>query len=151
MLACAAVIGKDFGVDAVRELLPPEARGPLGRNLQTLIAKGLVERGPPGVKAVGEEYSFRHILIQEAATGRSPSRVAPNCIIAYADWLEYVFLDDRRSNARRSSATTSSSPSAISANCGPPRPSRVRCRAGRPYTSRMPVVPLMIATTRTRR
>ena len=53
VLACAAVIGKKFGVDAVRELLPPEARIPLSRNLQTLIAKGLVERGPPGSEPRG--------------------------------------------------------------------------------------------------
>ena len=71
VLARAAVIGKDFGVEAVRELLPPEARGPLSRNLQTLVGKGLVQRGPPD-KSRAEQYSFRHILIQEAAYRGDP-------------------------------------------------------------------------------
>jgi DNA-binding SARP family transcriptional activator len=91
VLACAAVIGKNFGVDAVRELLPPEARGPLTRNLQTLIAKGLVERGPPGMNPV-EEYGFRHILIQEAAYRTIPKSLRAELHHHFADWLEYVFL-----------------------------------------------------------
>jgi DNA-binding SARP family transcriptional activator len=90
VLACAAVIGKNFGVDAVRELLPPEARGPLSRNLQTLIAKGLVERGP-GMNPV-EEYGFRHILIQEAAYRTIPKSLRAELHHRFADWLEYVFL-----------------------------------------------------------
>ena len=64
-LARAAVVGKDFGVDAVRELLPPEARGPLSRNLQTLVARGLVQQGPPDRSRA--EHISPHILIQEAA------------------------------------------------------------------------------------
>ena len=47
VLARAAIVGKDFGVQAVRELLPPQARGPLSRNLQTLVAKGLVDTSRP--------------------------------------------------------------------------------------------------------
>ena len=91
VLACAAVIGKNFRVDAVRELLPPEARGPLSRNLKTLIAKGLVERGPPGMNSV-EEYGFRHILIQEAAYRTIPKSLRAELHHRFADWLEYVFL-----------------------------------------------------------
>jgi DNA-binding SARP family transcriptional activator len=90
VLACAAVIGKNFGVGAVRELLPPEARGPVGRNLQTLIAKGLVERGPPGANSA-EEYGFRHILIQEAAYRAVPKSLRAELHHRFADWLEYVF------------------------------------------------------------
>jgi tetratricopeptide (TPR) repeat protein len=92
VLARAAVIGKNFGVDAVRELLPPEARDPFGRNLQTLLAKGLVERGPPG-KSGAEEYSFRHILIQEAAYRAIPKSLRAELHHRFADWLEYVFLE----------------------------------------------------------
>jgi DNA-binding SARP family transcriptional activator len=91
VLACAAVIGKNFGVDAVRELLPPEARGPLSRNLQTLVAKRLVERGPRGVNPA-EEYGFRHILIQEAAYRTIPKSLRAELHHRFADWLEYVFL-----------------------------------------------------------
>ena len=89
VLARAAVIGKDFGVQAVRELLPPEARGPLGRNLQTLVAKGLVHYEPSD-RRPGEEYSFRHILIQEAALRAIPKSLRAELHHRYADWLEYV-------------------------------------------------------------
>jgi len=92
VLARAAVIGKDFAVDAVRELLPPEARGPLSRNLQTLVAKGLIEREPPG-KSSAEEYSFRHILIQEAAYRAIPKSLRAELHHSFADWLEYVFRE----------------------------------------------------------
>ena len=46
VLVRAAIVGKDFGEREIRELLPVEARAPLSRNLQTLVAKGLVQRGP---------------------------------------------------------------------------------------------------------
>ena len=97
VLARAATIGKDFGVQAVRELLPPEARDPLRRNLQTLIAKGLVQHGPPGIQhgppgiRPAEQYSFRHILIQQAAYRAIPKSLRAELHHRYADWLEYVF------------------------------------------------------------
>ena len=87
VLARAAVIGKDFGVEEVRELLPPEARGPVSRNLQSLVARGLVQQGPP---SSAEEYSFRHILIQEAAYRAIPKSLRAELHHRYADWLEYV-------------------------------------------------------------
>ena len=92
VLSCAAVIGKNFGVEAVRELLPPEARDPLGRNLKTLIAKGLVERGPSGMNPA-EEYGFRHILIQEAAYRAIPKSLRAELHHRFADYLEYVFWE----------------------------------------------------------
>jgi DNA-binding SARP family transcriptional activator len=90
-LARAAVVGKDFGVDAIRELLPPEARGPLSRNLQTLVAKGMVQRGPG--RDPYEEYSFRHILIQEAAYRAIPKSLRAELHQRFADWLEYVIWE----------------------------------------------------------
>jgi DNA-binding SARP family transcriptional activator len=92
VLARAAVIGKDFGVQAVRELLPPEARGPLSRNLQTLAAKRLVHYEPSD-RRPGEEYSFRHILIQEAAYRAIPKSLRAELHHRYADWLEYVLWE----------------------------------------------------------
>ena len=89
VLARAAIVGKDFGVQAVRELLPPEARGPLSRNLQTLVAKGLVQHGPPD-RMPAEQYSFRHILIQEAAYRAIPKSLRAELHNRFADWLEYV-------------------------------------------------------------
>jgi hypothetical protein len=90
VLARAAIIGKDFGVQAIRELLPAEARGPLSRNLQTLVAKGLVEYDPSD-RRPDEEYSFRHILIQEAAYRAIPKSLRAELHQQFADWLEYVF------------------------------------------------------------
>jgi DNA-binding SARP family transcriptional activator/tetratricopeptide (TPR) repeat protein len=92
VLACAAVIGKEFPVAAVQELLPPEARDPLGRNLQTLVAKGLVERLPP-VKGRVEDHGFRHILIQEAAYRAIPKSLRAELHHRFADYLEYVFWE----------------------------------------------------------
>src|SRR3984885_2856060 len=91
VLARAAIVGKDFGVQAIRELLPPEARGPLSRNLHTLVAKGLVEYVPSD-RRPGDEYSFRHILIQEAAYRAIPKSLRAELHHRFADWLEYVFM-----------------------------------------------------------
>jgi predicted ATPase len=92
VLVRAAIVGKDFGEREIRELLPAEARAPLSRNLQTLAAKGLVQRGPPG-RNPGEEYSFRHILIQEAAYRSIPKSLRAELHHRYADWLEAIVSD----------------------------------------------------------
>src|SRR5215472_7636641 len=77
--------------------LGPEARGPLDRNLQTLVTKRLVERGPPSTSRM-EEYSFRHLLIQEAAYRAIPKSLRAELHHRFADWLEYVLWE---SAARR--------------------------------------------------
>jgi tetratricopeptide (TPR) repeat protein len=87
VLGRAAIVGKDFGEREVRELLPVEAREPFSRNLQALVAKGLVQRGPPS-RSRHEEYSFRHILIQEAAYSAIPKSLRAELHHRYADWLE---------------------------------------------------------------
>ena len=89
VLARAAIVGNDFGVQAVRELLPAEARAPLGRNLETLVAKGLVQHGPPG-RSPAEQYSFHHILIQQTAYRAIPKSLRAELHHRFADWLEYV-------------------------------------------------------------
>ena len=88
VLVRAAIVGKDFGEREIRELLPVEARAPLSRNLQSLVAKGLVQRGPG--RSPYEEYSFRHILIQEAAYRSIPKSLRAELHHRYADWLESV-------------------------------------------------------------
>jgi predicted ATPase/DNA-binding SARP family transcriptional activator len=92
VLARAAIVGRDFGERQVGELLPPEARGPLSRNLQALVAKGLVQRGPPGSRPTAE-YSFRHILIQEAAYRAIPKSLRAELHHRFADWLEATVGD----------------------------------------------------------
>jgi len=92
VLARAAIIGKDFGEQQVRALLPAEARAPLSRNLQTLVAKGLVQHAPSGTRPA-VEYSFRHILIQEAAYRAIPKSLRAELHHRFGDWLENVFPD----------------------------------------------------------
>jgi DNA-binding SARP family transcriptional activator len=91
VLVRGAIIGKDFGQQEIRELLPAEARAPLSRNLQTLVAKGLVQRGLS--RDPYEEYSFRHILIQEAAYRSIPKSLRAELHQRYADWCEAFFSD----------------------------------------------------------
>ena len=86
ILVRAAIVGKDFGERETRELLPVEARAPFGRNLQTLVAKGLVQPGPG--RSSHQEYSFRHILIQEAVYRSIPKSLRAELHHRYADWLE---------------------------------------------------------------
>ena len=92
VLVRAAIVGKDFSEREIRALLPVEARAPLSRNLQTLVAKGLVQRGPPG-QGPFAEYSFRHILIQEAAYSSIPKSLRAELHQRYADWLEAIVSD----------------------------------------------------------
>ena len=92
VLARAAIVGKDFGIEAVKELLPPQARGPLSRNLETLVAKRLIHHDPSD-RRPHEEYSFRHILIQEAAYRAIPKSLRAELHHRFADWLEYVIWE----------------------------------------------------------
>ena len=92
VLVRAAIIGKDFSEREIRGLLPVDARAPLSRNLQTLITKSLVQRGPRGGSPF-EEYSFRHILIQEAAYHSIPKSLRAELHHRYSDLLE-AFASD---------------------------------------------------------
>jgi predicted ATPase len=92
VLVRAAIVGKDFGEREIRGLLPVEARAPLSRNLQALTAKGLVQRNLPGGSS-DEEYSFRHILIQEAAYRSIPKSLRAQLHHSYADWAESIVSD----------------------------------------------------------
>jgi predicted ATPase/DNA-binding SARP family transcriptional activator len=91
VLVRAAIIGKDFGEREIRDLLPAEARAPLSRNLQTLVAKGLVQPGPG--RTPYEEYSFRHILIWEAAYNSIPKSLRAELHHRYADGVEATSPD----------------------------------------------------------
>jgi len=62
----AAVLGRDFRLEAIAELLPAKARAPLRRNLDALVAKGLVQPRPAGPGGA-EVFRFRHVLVQQAA------------------------------------------------------------------------------------
>jgi DNA-binding SARP family transcriptional activator/tetratricopeptide (TPR) repeat protein len=85
----AAIVGKDFSLPAIAELLPAEARGPLGRHLQALIAKGLLQARPSRSGAGGDGgFNFRHILVQQAAYRAIPKSLRAELHERFADWFE---------------------------------------------------------------
>jgi DNA-binding SARP family transcriptional activator len=87
VLARAAVLGSDFWSQGVAELLPEQARAPLHRHLQALVAKGLVQPGPSHDR-VDEDFRFRHILIQQAAYRAIPKSLRADLHERFADWLQ---------------------------------------------------------------
>lgn len=87
----AAVIGRDFTREAVAELLPPEGRGPLGRHLRTLAAKGLVEGPPAGAPG---RFHFHHLLVQQAAYRAIPKSHRAELHERFAGWAEGQAAED---------------------------------------------------------
>ncbi len=69
----AAVIGKEFSAQAAVDLLPDGARAFVARHIETLARKELI--GPAPSPGRGENFRFRHILIQQAAYRATPKRL----------------------------------------------------------------------------
>jgi len=87
----AAVVGKDFSLDAIAGLLPAQAQTHLGRHLQTLITKGfLVGEQPRRAAGNGKDphFRFRHILVQQAAYRAIPKSLRAELHERFASWLE---------------------------------------------------------------
>ncbi len=87
IIELAAVSGKDFGSRILADLLPRPARRQVGRHLEALVGKGLVEPRPPG-SGDHEDHSFRHILIQQAAYRSIPKLQRARLHEQFADWFE---------------------------------------------------------------
>ena len=66
VLACASVVGRDFFLGAVAELLPADAGRSFRRHFDSLRLKGFVESGESSLP-FEEALRFRHVLFQEAA------------------------------------------------------------------------------------
>ena len=107
VLARAAILGMSFAVPAIAELLPEQARAPLGRHLQALVAKGLVEPRRSTTTAE-EDFRFRHILVQQAAYRAVPKSLRADLHERFARWLDVA--PARAKATTRSSATTSNRP-----------------------------------------
>jgi DNA-binding SARP family transcriptional activator len=88
VLARAAVLGMDFSPQAIAELLPEQARAPLGRHLQALVTKGLVQPSRSG-SSLGEGFRFRHILVQQAAYRAVPKALRADLHERHVGWLEH--------------------------------------------------------------
>jgi DNA-binding SARP family transcriptional activator len=89
VLTHAAILGTDFSSPAIAELLPEQARPPLARHLHALVTKGLLQpRGShPGA---GEEFRFRHVLVQQAAYRVVPKSLRADVHERVVDRLERV-------------------------------------------------------------
>jgi predicted ATPase len=83
----AAVIGREFPSDAVRDLLPEQGRPGLAQRLMVLAERELVS--PERVQAGREPaFRFRHILIRDAAYAAIPKEARADFHQRFADWLE---------------------------------------------------------------
>jgi tetratricopeptide (TPR) repeat protein len=89
VLEAAAVIGKEFFVGAVRDLVPPERRARVPSDLLSLVRKELIrsERTTlPGEDA----FRFRHLLVRDSAYEAIPKAQRAELHERFADWLERV-------------------------------------------------------------
>lgn len=80
VLEGAAVAGHQFTTEAVRALVPEEARSNVERHLRNLSSQRLVQR-------VGDGYEFLHPLIHQAAYAACDPAVRAPLHEAYAHWL----------------------------------------------------------------
>jgi DNA-binding SARP family transcriptional activator len=83
----AAVVGREFWIGAVAELVPPGARTTLLRHLEALERKELLK--PEGSALPFERaFRFRHVLIQQAAYRSLPKERRAELHERLAGWLE---------------------------------------------------------------
>jgi len=85
-LECAAVIGKVFVEDALRELADPELRDALAGSLEALVRKDLIRADPP--RANEQSFRFRHLLIRDAAYSSIPKESRWKLHVQCARWFE---------------------------------------------------------------
>ena len=89
VLEAAAVVGKEFFVGAVRELVPQDRRVRVPSDLLSLVRKELIrsERTTlPGEDA----FRFRHLLVRDSAYEAIPKAQRAELHERFADWLERV-------------------------------------------------------------
>ena len=82
MLRCASIAALDVEQDAVRALLPDDARPFVERHLDALERKRLIER------AGTNRFRFRHALIQLAAYQSMTREDRARLHERFAEWLE---------------------------------------------------------------
>ncbi len=83
----ASVIGRTFEETAVLELTPPTGRSDVTRSLLALLRRELVAPEPSDLTVV-EAYTFRHILIRDAAYDALRKTDRAELHARFADWLE---------------------------------------------------------------
>jgi class 3 adenylate cyclase/tetratricopeptide (TPR) repeat protein len=91
-IGSAAVIGKDFYLGAVRELLPEPDRANAGPLVRSLVRKELVREARSTIP--GEDaFEFRHILIRDAAYTAIPKERRAEQHRRFADWCVRIAGD----------------------------------------------------------
>jgi class 3 adenylate cyclase/tetratricopeptide (TPR) repeat protein len=89
VLEAAAVIGKEFFLDAVRVLAAEHLQGEVPQRVMSLVRKELVR--PESSSLPGEDaFVFRHLLIRDAAYGSMPKMARAEMHERCADWLEGI-------------------------------------------------------------
>ena len=92
VLERASVVGQEFLREAVRELAPESEPGTTDEHLNSLVRKGLVR--PHRSTLQGEDaFSFRHMLIRDAAYGAMPKMLRAELHERFATWLERIAGD----------------------------------------------------------
>ena len=89
VVECAAVAGRTFWLDAVRELLPAGSASGLGRHLDALIRRDLLEPRRTSVPFM-RAFRFRHSLIQDVAYHSVPKQRRAEVHEQMARWIEHA-------------------------------------------------------------
>jgi tetratricopeptide (TPR) repeat protein len=86
----AAVIGRQFTAEAIRELSPPEERDTLAVRLRTLVGKDLIVPDEGALLGTGHDQgsAFTHALIQEVAYHAIAKETRAELHERCANWLE---------------------------------------------------------------
>jgi class 3 adenylate cyclase/tetratricopeptide (TPR) repeat protein len=89
VLEAASVIGKQFFLGAVRELVPEDLRADVLSHLMALVRKELVR--PDRSTLPGEDaFRFRHLLIRDVAYEAMPKELRAELHELAASWLQRV-------------------------------------------------------------
>jgi class 3 adenylate cyclase/tetratricopeptide (TPR) repeat protein len=92
VLEAAAIVGKEFFLGAVRELVPEELRASAPAHLMALVRKEIVR--PDRSTLPGEDaFRFRHLLIRDATYESMPKQLRAELHELAATWLEGVAGD----------------------------------------------------------
>ena len=112
----ASVEGKVFHQGSIAALASERVRPAIATHLATLVRRDLI-RPDQTAFAADRAFRFRHLLIRDAAYDSIPKAIRAELHELFARWLEAA--GRRPAAMRRSSAITSSRPTAIAARSAP--------------------------------
>jgi class 3 adenylate cyclase/tetratricopeptide (TPR) repeat protein len=89
VLGAASVVGNEFFLGAVRDLVPEEDRGSVSSHVKSFVRKELV-RSERSTLPGDDAFRFRHLLIRDAAYEAMPKELRAELHERFAGWLERV-------------------------------------------------------------